>query len=43
MASIKEIEEGIVEEFSYYDDWMGKYEFIIELGKSLPLIDLLQI
>lgn len=39
MATIKEIEEGIVEEFSYYDDWMGKYEFIIELGKSLPLID----
>ncbi len=39
MASIKEIEEGIVEEFGYYDDWMGKYEFIIELGKSLPLID----
>ena len=26
MARIKEIEEGIVEEFSYYDDWMGKYE-----------------
>ena len=39
MASIKEIEETIVEEFSYYDDWMGKYEFIIELGKSLPLIE----
>lgn len=38
MASIKEIEETIVEEFGYYDDWMGKYEFIIELGKSLPLI-----
>ncbi|MCG3165875.1 MAG: Cysteine desulfuration protein SufE [Bacteroidia bacterium] len=36
--SIKEIEETIVEEFGYYDDWMGKYEFIIELGKSLPLI-----
>ncbi len=38
MAAIKEIEEGIIEEFGYYDDWMGKYEFIIELGKSLPLI-----
>ncbi len=38
-ASIKELEETIVEEFSYYDDWMGKYEFIIELGKSLPLIN----
>lgn len=38
MAAIKEIENTIVEEFSYYDDWMGKYEFIIELGKELPLI-----
>ena len=38
MATIKDIEETIVEEFGYYDDWMGKYEFIIELGKSLPLI-----
>ena len=38
MVAIKEIEETIVEEFGYYDDWMGKYEFIIELGKSLPLI-----
>ena len=36
--AIKEIEESIIEEFSLYDDWMGKYEFIIELGKSLPLI-----
>lgn len=36
---INEIEEEIVEEFSLFDDWMGKYEYLIELGKSLPLIE----
>lgn len=36
---IKEIQEEIVEEFSMFDDWMQRYEYIIELGKSLPLID----
>ncbi len=36
---LKEIEQDIVEEFSLFDDWMGKYEYIIELGKNLPLID----
>jgi cysteine desulfuration protein SufE len=29
----------IVEEFSLFDDWMGKYEHLIELGKTLPLIE----
>lgn len=36
---IKEIQNEIVEEFSMFDDWMQRYEYIIELGKSLPLID----
>lgn len=37
---LKEIENEIVEEFSLYgDDWEGKYEHLIDLGKSLPLID----
>lgn len=36
---ISEIEGEIIEEFSLFDDWMGKYEYLIELGKSLPLID----
>ncbi|MEM0541559.1 SufE family protein [Flavobacterium sp. j3] len=36
---IKEIQDEIVEEFSMFDDWMQRYEYIIELGKSLPLID----
>ncbi len=37
--SIQEIENEIVEEFEMFEDWMQKYEYIIELGKSLPLID----
>lgn len=37
--TISEIQEEIVEEFSLFDDWMQRYEYIIELGKSLPLID----
>lgn len=36
---INEIQEEIVNEFSMFDDWMQRYEYIIELGKSLPLID----
>ncbi|AWM13574.1 SufE family protein [Flavobacterium sp. NRK F10] len=37
--TIQEIQEEIVDEFSMFDDWMQRYEYIIELGKSLPLID----
>ena len=37
--NIKEREESIVEDFSLFEDWMMKYEHIIELGKNLPLID----
>lgn len=39
MSKIKETQEEIVDEFSMFDDWMQKYEYLIELGKSLPLID----
>ncbi|MBL0911890.1 MAG: SufE family protein [Bacteroidia bacterium] len=39
MQSIPETEAEIIEEFSLFDDWMDKYEYIIELGKNLPLID----
>lgn len=39
MSNIKEIQEEIVDEFSLFDDWMQRYEHMIELGKSLPLID----
>lgn len=36
---ILEQEDTIIEEFELFDDWMGRYEHLIELGKSLPLID----
>lgn len=39
MNSIKETQQEIVEEFALFDEWMDKYEHIIELGKDLPLID----
>ena len=35
---IKKIQDEIVAEFSMFDDWMERYEYIIELGKKLPLI-----
>ena len=37
--SIKKIQEELIDEFSMFDDWMERYEYMIELGKSLPLID----
>ena len=37
--TIKEIENEIVEEFAIFTDWMDKYEYIIELGKNVPVIE----
>jgi len=34
--TIQEKQQEIIDEFSIYDDWMDKYEYIIELGKSVP-------
>lgn len=34
--TLKEKQDGIVDEFSLYDDWLDKYEYLIELGKALP-------
>jgi cysteine desulfuration protein SufE len=39
MATIQEIQTEIVEEFDMFEDWMEKYEYIIELGRELPIID----
>ena len=36
--TIQEIQQEIIDEFSLFDDWMQRYEYMIELGKSLPLI-----
>lgn len=37
--SIEETEQEIIEEFEMFDDWMQKYEYLIDLGKSLPMIE----
>ena len=37
--TINEIQSELVDEFSMFDDWMDRYEYMIELGKSLPMID----
>jgi len=39
METIKDIQNEIIDEFSLFDDWMQRYEYMIDLGKSLPLID----
>ena len=38
MNSISKIQKELVEEFSFFEDWMQRYENMIDLGKSLPLI-----
>jgi|TARA_B100000497_G_scaffold60557_1_gene68715 cysteine desulfuration protein SufE len=37
--TIKAIQEELIDEFAMFDDWMQRYEYMIDLGKSLPLID----
>lgn len=37
--TIQEIESQIIEEFSIFTDWLDKYEYIIELGKNVPVIE----
>ncbi|HBC04661.1 MAG: Fe-S metabolism protein SufE [Aequorivita sp.] len=37
--TIEAIQEELIDEFSMFDDWMQRYEYMIELGRSLPLID----
>ena len=39
MKNIREIHEEIIEEFEMFDDWMQKYEYLIDLGKDLPSIE----
>jgi cysteine desulfuration protein SufE len=39
VKSIIDKQQEIINEFAMFDDWMEKYEYIIELGKDLPLID----
>ena len=37
--TINTIQEELIDEFALFDDWMDKYQHLIDLGKSLPLID----
>lgn len=37
--TINEAQDEIIEEFSFYPEWMEKYEYIIQLAKDLPVID----
>jgi len=37
--TINEVQDNIVSEFSLFDDWMDKYNLLIDLGKELPVID----
>ena len=39
MQTIQEIQEEIIDGLSMFDDWMQRYEYMIDLGKSLPLIE----
>lgn len=36
--TLEEKQQDIIDEFAIFDDWMDKYEYIIELGKELPII-----
>ncbi|MFN8237484.1 MAG: SufE family protein [Chitinophagales bacterium] len=38
MQTINDIQDDIIDDFSMYDDWNDKYEYLIGFGKSLPLI-----
>jgi len=37
--TISEVQDSIIDEFSLFEDWMDKYNFLIDLGKELPVID----
>lgn len=38
LKDINKIQDEIISEFEMFDDWMEKYEYLIELGKDLPII-----
>lgn len=37
--TVSEVQDKIIEEFSMFDDWMDKYNLLIEMGKDVPPID----
>lgn len=38
MNSLKEAQDAVIEEFAMFDDWLDKYEYLIELGKNLQAL-----
>ena len=38
MQTINEIQEEIIEDFDMFEDWMQKYEYLIDLGKAFLLL-----
>jgi cysteine desulfuration protein SufE len=36
---LNEVQNSIIEEFSLFEDWMDKYNYLIETGRDLPVID----
>jgi len=39
MMTIQDIQEEIIDEFSMFEDWEERYQYMIDLGKTLPLIE----
>jgi cysteine desulfuration protein SufE len=39
VMTINEIQNELIEDFAFFTDWMEKYEYIIQLGKEVPLIN----
>lgn len=39
IVTIQDIQNDIIDEFSMFDDWEERYQYMIDLGKTLPLID----
>src|SRR5690606_5630438 len=37
--TINEIQDELIDDFAFFEDWMAKYEYLIQLGKELPLIE----
>jgi len=39
MKSIEALQQEIIDDFKLYDDWADKYEYVIEMGKTLPAME----
>ena len=38
-ASISEIQAELIEDFSFFDDWMARYRYIIQMGEAMPVLE----